>query len=297
MGIFLNETEKRLRSGWRILLFIAGLLVISFILNSIIKFVFGSPPEDITIKDAIRGVIVIFMATLAVWPARKFLDKKTFISLGLRLDRWAGIDIIAGLLLSGLMILAIFLIQLYAGYLTIERITWTDDTLPVVPGLLLWFFSIGAAVAWSEELIFRGYLLQNLRDGIGLYPAVAISCLLFGVLHMSNPNSSWLSGLIITLFTFLPVYAWLRTGQLWLSMGIHAGWNFFQGPVFGFPVSGLEKEKLISQHLEGPEWITGGAFGLEASIIILPVILAGLMVIYLWTRSRKGTSGYRLNGQ
>ncbi len=153
--------------------------------------------------------------------------------------------------------------------------------------LVLWLFGIGLAVGWSEELAFRGYLLQNMRDGMGLFWAVLISCILYGLLHMSNPNSTVLSGLLIAGFGFLRIFGWLRTGQLWFSMGMHVGWNFFQGPLMGFPVSGMETESVITLTVTGPEWLTGGSFGPEAGLLILPVILVGLFFMYWWTVNRK----------
>ena len=80
--------------------------------------------------------------------------------------------------------------------------------------------------------------------------------------------------------------AYLRTGQLWLSIGLHIGWNFFEGVVFGFPVSGLDIYRLIRHQIQGPEIWTGGAFGPEAGLIVLPALVIGAVLIYLYTRNR-----------
>ena len=90
-------------------------------------------------------------------------------------------------------------------------------------------------------------------------------------------------------------YGWLRTGRLWLSIGLHIGWNFFEGAVFGFSVSGLEIPSLIHQRVSGPLLITGGAFGPEAGFIILPAIIIGALVIRFYTRERKHTITNRSN--
>jgi len=81
-------------------------------------------------------------------------------------------------------------------------------------------------------------------------------------------------------------YAYLRTKQLWLSIGIHIGWNFFEGVVFGFPVSGLNVYHLIRITVSGPALWTGGEFGPEAGLIVVPAIIIGIGLIYLYTRSR-----------
>jgi membrane protease YdiL (CAAX protease family) len=137
--------------------------------------------------------------------------------------------------------------------------------------------------------VFRGYLLQNLGDGIGIFWAVAIMSIYYGLIHMSNPNSTLLAGTIITIFGFLRIFPWLRTRQLWLGMGMHAGWNFFQGPIFGFGVSGYNTETLIKQSVIGPDWITGGSFGPEAGLAVLAALLIGLVGVYLWTGRREHT--------
>jgi membrane protease YdiL (CAAX protease family) len=153
----------------------------------------------------------------------------------------------------------------------------------------LLFFGIGFATGYSEELGFRGYILQNLSDGIGLMWAVVVSCIFYGIMHMTNPNSTLLSGVLIALFGFLRIFGLLRTGQLWLSIGMHAGWNFFQGPIFGFSVSGLDSEHLIDHTITGPDWMNGGTFGPEAGILVIPIVLFGLLAMFLWTLKRKNT--------
>jgi hypothetical protein len=149
--------------------------------------------------------------------------------------------------------------------------------------LLLLLIGLGATVGWWVELVMRGYVLQNLRDGTGLTPAIVISCFLYGAMYMNNPNSSWLSGFLIAAIGYVRIFGRLRTRQLWLSMGRHAGWNFFQGPVFGFPASGHTSASLIGHSLSGPSWMTGGVLGPEAGVVVLPAILLGLASTYLWT--------------
>ena len=82
-------------------------------------------------------------------------------------------------------------------------------------------------------------------------------------------------------------YGYLRTGQLWLSIGLHIGWNFFEGVIFGFPVSGLDIYRLIRHQIQGPEIWTGGAFGPEAGLIVLPALAVGSVLIYFYTRDRR----------
>lgn len=258
---FFNSDEKRLRAGWRILIFIIFFTLISRILSKSILGLVGDLDKTGSVYWVVRGIVVVVASSLVVWLVRKLIDKKTFISLGLKLDSLAVKDFFIGLVISGLMIGTIFVVLYLSGLLKINEISWGDNIIYVLFNIFLWFFGIGLAVGWSEELGLRGYLLQNMRDGMGLFWAVLISCLLYGLLHMSNPNSTLLSGILIAFFGYLRIFGWLRTGQLWLSMGMHAGWNFFQGPLLGFTVSGMKTQSIIKQTVSREEWITGGSFG------------------------------------
>lgn len=288
-NIFFNNNEKRLRAGWRIFIFIVFFILTSRILSKVGLEIVGNLDKTESAYWVFRGIIVIVASSLVVWIIRKYFDKKTFISLGLGLDSFAVKDFFVGIAISGLMIGSIFIILLISGLSEIKEMSWSGNGISAVIQILLWFFGMGLAVGWSEELAFRGYLLQNMKDGMGLFWAVLISCLLYGLLHMSNPNSTILSGILISVFSYLRIFGWLRTGQLWLSMGMHAGWDFFQGPILGFSVSGMNTKSLVKQTISGEDWITGGSFGPEAGIIVIPVIILSLILMYLWTLKRVNT--------
>jgi membrane protease YdiL (CAAX protease family) len=285
---FINQNENRLRMGWRILLFLIISVAIAKIFGFFLEMI-GGPPDNATISEAIKGMVVILIMTSSVWISRKYLDKKSLISLGLKLNKRSIIDLFFGFTLSGIMIATIYFSLLMLGYLSVENIGFNAGTFTSIITILASLFSIGFAVGWSEELVFRGYLLQNLTEGIGIKWAVILSSIFFGLVHMLNPNASVLAGILITIITFLLVAGWLRTGQLWVPMGLHAGWNFFMGPIFGLPVSGRSAESLVDNVIVGPEWITGGEFGPEGGIIVLPVILIGFIVLFFWTKTRDRT--------
>ena len=186
------------------------------------------------------------------------------------------------------MVGSIFGFEFFVGWLSVA-----EPGPVLIRELLLGLIAVGLTVGWWEELWFRGYLLQNMRDGLGLGRAVAISLVLYGAIHMANPGASLLSGVLIALIGVIRVYGWISTGQLWLSMGMHAGWNFFQGPVFGYGVSGTSSDSLIRHELTGPSWITGGAFGPEAGLAVVPVLVAAFAAMWLWTRGRRRGSSTR----
>jgi hypothetical protein len=113
---------------------------------------------------------------------------------------------------------------------------------------------------------------------------VVLSSAIFGVLHLGNPNSSWVSAVGILFAGLFLAFGYLTTKQLWLSIGLHIGWNFFEGVVFGFPVSGLDIYRLTRITVQGPELWTGGAFGPEAGLIVLPGMLLGGVLIFVYAR-------------
>jgi membrane protease YdiL (CAAX protease family) len=126
-----------------------------------------------------------------------------------------------------------------------------------------------------------------MMDGMGNKIAIVISCLIYGLIHAMNPNAGLLSSLIIVLFGFMRIYGYLLTNMLWLSMGMHMGWNFFQGPVFGFHASGHEMVTVVKQADLGPAWLSGGDFGPEGSLLIIPVVFLALWIMRLYSRRQE----------
>lgn len=286
-NIFINHIEHRLRAGWRIFLFFIILFGIAKTLQFTIDNLFGGLPEDKTLRFFYSILIAAIAGTTAVIIARRYLDKKTILSFGLKLDGLAIKDWLFGFLLSFVMAGLVFLILLLFGLLEFESVNPDIFTLKFLWNFLLMFVTFCILVAWWEELVFRGYLLQNMISGMGKTWAVIISCILYGAVHAINPNAGIISSSIIVLFGFMRLYGYLRTSQLWLSMGMHAGWNFFQGPVFGFSASSYETETILLHTLNGPDWLTGGKFGPEGSVFTVLIVLIAILSMYWWTRGRE----------
>lgn len=144
--------------------------------------------------------------------------------------------------------------------------------------------AMGVISGSSEEILFRGIIFRHLESVLGSGAALAITSALFGVAHLANPGATWFAALAIAMEAgILLGAAYLYTRRLWLAMGIHAAWNFTQGWVFSVPVSGGKApEGLLATSRHGPEWLTGGDFGLEASVVALVVAtLAGIVLLRL----------------
>jgi membrane protease YdiL (CAAX protease family) len=194
-------------------------------------------------------------------------------------------DILAGIVITGLMMGLIYIIELQAGWLTFSGFAWRVDQLGKAAGSLALIFLVFVLVAFQEELLFRGYIMQNLADGLNMIWAVIISSFIFALFHIINPGYSWMAFAGLLLSGIFIALGYVFTRQLWLPFGIHLGWNFFEGAIFGFQVSGLAgMPRLIVQSVSGPGFMTGGNFGPEAGVVLLPALLVGGFLIYLYAR-------------
>ncbi len=280
--IFLSPAEPRLRAGWRIGIHFALMLGIVIVLSVLVVVVhLYDVPYGI---ELLVNELAIFVAINAsVLLARRFLDRRSFVSLGLGLQKSVA-DLLVGIAIAGFVMAAIFEAEWALGWLKVESFAWEiQPRLEAAVELAIWFI-IFAIAGWQEELLSRGYWLQNLADGLNLQWALFISSALFALMHTGNPNASWVA--IVGLFAagYFLAYGYVLTRQLWLSVGLHIGWNFFEGNVFGFQVSGLDTFRLIHQTVRGPELWTGGAFGPEAGLIVLPAMAFGAVLIYGYVR-------------
>jgi membrane protease YdiL (CAAX protease family) len=137
--------------------------------------------------------------------------------------------------------------------------------------------------ALGEELMFRGYPFQRLEEAIGPLGAIVVFSFLFGAVHLANPGASRLGLLNTVLIGVLLAMAYLRTRALWLPWGLHFAWNASNGLFLGLPVSGLRFFNTIARTTaQGPLWMTGGSYGLEASTPATAAVIVGLLVIWKW---------------
>ncbi|MCC6500529.1 MAG: CPBP family intramembrane metalloprotease [Anaerolineales bacterium] len=291
--IFFSDDEPRLRAGWRLAFQSSGMFF-AFACLGVPVFViyfFFDPTSAFTKRITpslflLSTVVETIAFTASIFLARRFLDKRSIESLGLKVNRQAFFDALAGIGITFLQMGFIYLVMYSLGWITFNGFAWEVDPLGKVIGSTLIFLAIFLLVGWNEELLSRGYHLQTLASGLNLFWGVVISSTVFGFLHIFNPGSSWSAVLGITLAGFYFAFAYLRSKQLWLPIGIHIGWNFFEGVVFGFPVSGMDIYPLTRIEVTGPALWTGGAFGPEAGLIVLPSLIVGAGLIYWFTRNR-----------
>ena len=264
-----------IKAGWlRALLYIVALglgagITIGFYIATL-------PMSHLTtqiLQSINPGVITLLLfvpALLITFIFRRWIDRKSFISLGLHLEGHVQ-EAMAGALFAILIMGASSLLLKATGHLK-----WMDIIFD--PRALFLTFGSILLIAFYEELIFRGYILNNLMDSFPKWLALLISALLFMIFHWNSAGffpvlTTLIMGLIIGL-------NYLYTRNLWFSICFHTAWKYFEAPLLGF--SGNESSQTLLQiDLHGDENITGGVNGLEGSVFLMAVSLLSLLTLYL----------------
>ncbi len=278
-----------MRAGWRLLgqssLMSACLILIGGLFGALL----GLDPASASLF--FYGEVAATLAvTLSIALARRLLDRRSFASLGLSFDRRALLDLAVGILLPGLLLGLVYAAEWAPGWLQFDDFASGAGNSGLLLGQTAAAFFLFVLVGWQEELLSRGYWLQNLAEGLNLTWGVLISSSLFALAHFQNPNVSWVAVLGLVCDGLFLAYGYLRTRRLWLPVGLHIGWNFFEAVVYGFPVSGMgDIFHLIHQTVKGPELVTGGAFGPEAGLVQLPALALGVLCIFWYTSRRSVT--------
>jgi membrane protease YdiL (CAAX protease family) len=211
----------------------------------------------------------------AIYLMHRFFHGPALLDLGIRPRPGWTVDVVVGLLLGPVMFFVILLVLVAAAWASVS-----DGTLSAA-GLLMAFVTF-TFVAFSEEAFSRGWVLQVIERGYSTRVAVIVSAGLFALLHAFNPGFGITALIGLFLAGLLLAWAYLATRQLWLPLALHLSWNFSEGPLFGFPVSGLPAEGLLTITPTGPDVVTGGSFGPEAGLVVIVGIgLAALVILGL----------------
>jgi len=303
--LFYNAHEQRTRFLWRVIVQIVLMLLLSIIPVLILQLLLilgliGSIRTDTAGGMLVFSLIMLFSIMASIWLAGRWMDRRGMSGFGLHINSAWWQDFAFGLGLGVGLISLVFLVEWVFGFITIDHFFQQAPGMSFSMGMVTWagvYFCVGI----YEEMLFRGYYLTNLAEWLGRFriikPRMAVilalvfTSLAFGVAHANNPNASLLSSLNITLVgIFLLGLGYVLTGEMGISIGLHMTWNFFQGNVFGFPVSGLQggQSSIIAITQNGPEWLTGGSFGPEAGLLGLLATLLGAVIIILWVKQREG---------
>jgi membrane protease YdiL (CAAX protease family) len=320
LSFFWNYQDRRLRALWRILIqgsvwfglqigvgvVLAVIILVAAVVTGWMPAQ-GIPGSSDRIMDLMSRpdiVMILEIATFlitfgSVWLAGRILDRRKFADFGFHLSaRWWR-DLGFGLLLGAVLMAGIFLFEAAVGWVTVESTMVTSESGGFFPLAILAPAILFLCVGISEELSSRGYQLKNMAEGMmgtrfgaagAILAATVFSSIIFGFLHAANPNITWISILNLMAAGVFLALGYILTGELALPIGLHITWNFFQGNVFGFPVSGLNPvaAQFIVIRQGGPGWMTGGPFGPEGGLIGLGAMLLGSLLILLWVRVTRG---------
>ena len=215
-----------------------------------------------TLTGITRSNVVMLGITYSVlfavtWAACTFLEKRPLRSVGFGLHDRTWTELAQGLGLGTLMMTAIFAVNIAFGFASFGIKTLSLQQIVSMSSYSIAEFTL---VAFGEELLFRGYLFQTLVEGTSRLIAVLLFAVCFALLHMGNPDVTAFSLINIAIAGIWLSAAYFKTRGLWLPIGLHFSWNFFQSHVFSFPVSGLKMHdtQLGVLYDNGPAWLTGG---------------------------------------
>ncbi len=281
-----TDTIRKPIKGWvRILILILPYIFIVGIFEVIGSYAAGYSFFDIPDAQSLRDLNILQFFNLTgtfvvLFLMMRFIDREPFINLGFHTKSRTP-DILIGTLLGlGVMVCAFVLLQ-SIGFIAVEEVNFSGSDFLLL--VLLFVF-----VAFAEEMLLRGYVLKNLMLSMNKHVALLVSALIFSVMHALNPNFSWVTLISLFLAGIGLGATYIYTKNLWFPIAYHFSWNFFQSLV-GFNVSGLDIYSVIVTEETGPELLTGGAFGLEGSIlgIIAEVLVVAGIIIHFELKNRR----------
>lgn len=267
----MKEPLPAIRNGWiRILLFLLAYILCFTLIGTVLGMMTVTATMKILVLNALVSLLLVSLF-------RILIDRKSMPSLGLLPITK---DALLGLMLA-IAIMGIGTLILFAS----GNLLWADFSFDSSNFFLLFGFML--LVAFGEEMVYRGYLLNNLLTVTSKWAALAISALIFAVMHMSNAGINVVSIINLFIAGLLLGLNYIYTKNLWFSIAFHFGWNFIQGPVLGYEVSGLDINNVLQPELNGNPLLTGGSFGFEGSILFTVLSLVSIMVLYLAFEKRK----------
>jgi membrane protease YdiL (CAAX protease family) len=269
------DSERRLRNGWWMVVFLALVALTAIAYRPVSRGLKGLGATELWLEPA-----PFLFCLFATWAATR-LRREPLSSVGFRLGpAWAKQAALGTLAGMGTLTLAVVMIWATGG------VSFELDPARSVGGLLVGLY-VFLFVALLEETLYRGFLFQRFVAGAGVVIAQVAMGLLFAVAHWGNPGMTGAAKIWATVDTALGAMvlglAFLRTRSLALPIGLHLGWNWAQGSLFGFGVSGIGQAGWLRPVFHGKaEWLTGGSFGPEASAFAVVVDLASIALLWRW---------------
>jgi uncharacterized protein len=285
--IFFNKFE-RLRSGWRFVIFSLLFAIISSILGLVLLIVLRILTHDD--KDAflstlsgmlLTALISLIVASIVGWFCGKYLEDLPIKTLGWAFHKSWIKHFAFGLVIGVFSIIFAAVLAIPSGSLSFSLNQAVDfstifKSITISSAILL-------VAAASEEVLFRGYILQTLIRAKLAWLGILLTSLPFALAHIGNPSAASFSTINTIFAGFWLSLAYLKTRSLWFALGIHFAWNLVQGSFLGSPISGLTnltRHSLLQYNNQGPNWLTGGSYGIEGGLICTVSLAVSMLIVW-----------------
>lgn len=287
--IFINN-ESNLRSGWKIcivfLLMFSMLYATSTIINLIFQILLINKGQGYVISiinkltysgwfSVINGVVsnlCFIVPCIIMW---KLFEKSKVRNMGLINIKYGYKDLLFGLAFGAISMTIVSILLLLFGNVKLTNLMSNPNiSFSLITGLILFI-----AVGFGEEILGRAYIMSVLKQTNNKWIVLIVSALIFSLLHGGNPNVSLLALLNIFLVGLLFGYMYLKRENIWMPIGYHIMWNYFQGYVFGFQVSGTDAKGMYGINILNNNILNGGGFGPEGGLAVTVIIIIGFWIV------------------
>ena len=297
--IFINK-YGRLRSGWRLAVFLIALFALSGVLGGLIgaiSYLSIGFSENSLLAIVIPFALLLTVAVFAGWLCGRFLEGLPFRALGCWFTRNWLKDLVLGLVFGAAAMGFAALITVIFGATSFQfNQAAGQSAILLTLAVSLGIFTVGAA---AEEALFRGYILQTFVRANLAWLAIALTSLFFAAGHLTNPSADYIGIINTVLAGIWFSVAYLKTRTLWLAFGLHLAWNWVQGAVLGLPVSGITEittAPLLLPTNTGSIVLTGGDYGIEGGIactiaVIIFILLTWFLPIFKPTEEMLDLTG------
>ena len=285
--VFYND--RGLRAGWRLLIYLCVLAFLLFAVATPVMYVVQKRiPRGVLSPIQSVGEVLSFLLFLLAAFIMARIERRSIGEYGLPLQHTPVLRrFFTGYFFWGFLPLSVCLFVLHIfhaydfGHLAlhgVDMFVWGTE-----------WAGIFVLVGLSEEYLLRGYALYTLSDGIGFWPAAIVLAVLFGLGHSVNPGETRVGLIATVVFTLFATITLRYTGNLWLAVGAHAGWDWGQSFFYGVSDSGLKAQgHLLEPTFSGPDWLSGGTVGPEGSVVTLILwALMTILFVMLYRRRRK----------
>lgn len=292
--MILKNKHSEIRSGWKIFLVFFITYTLSFIISLVIGVVLGLsfliwgegtlPFDSKNIQSILSSDLglmlstslsngIIIISCIIIW---KIFEKKKISEMGLTNFKEGYKDFILGLLFGAIAISIVAIILLVMGKVQfVNSLSKPQLSISLLEGAILFIF-----VGFGEEILGRAYIMSVLKQTRNKWLILMISSIIFAILHLGNDGISVLAFINLFLVGLLFGYMFMKSKNIWMPIGYHITWNYFQGYIWGFQVSGITTNGLYKIKNINNNIINGGLFGPEGGLIVTVVICISFYIVY-----------------